>query len=179
MLLGAPSQVTFQSCARRMSATASPGMMCPPVPPAMMRIERLIRLLRTKPHSSTKYTKSTKARLLGFCSCLFVYFVDRIDFSYSYRQTSRYPTVFIINSQQHCGGDAVHHQAAAAEAEERQGQPLGRQHAHVHADVDHRLHAEPHADALRGQRGKIAFEEGGMTADLESAHHQQRKQHDH
>ena len=34
----APIQTTSQPAARICSATASPGKMCPPVPPAMMRI---------------------------------------------------------------------------------------------------------------------------------------------
>src|SRR3989338_6730221 len=65
----------------------------------------------------------------------------------SYRQSSSDTPILVVDSQQHRRRDAVHHQAAAAETEERQGQPLGRQHAHVHADVDHRLHAQPHADS--------------------------------
>jgi hypothetical protein len=37
-----PSHTAFQPCARKCSATASAGKMCPPVPPAMIMMVRHI-----------------------------------------------------------------------------------------------------------------------------------------
>ena len=54
---------------------------------------------------------------------------------------------------------------AAAEGQQRQRQALRRQHAHVDADVDERLHADPQPDALRDQRGKGTLEQRGLAPD--------------
>ena len=38
MPLGLPNQYTLQPSKRKYSATANPGKICPPVPPAMIKI---------------------------------------------------------------------------------------------------------------------------------------------
>jgi hypothetical protein len=55
--------------------------------------------------------------------------------------------------------------ARAAVAHQRQRQPLGGQHAQVHAHVDEGLAAHPHADALHHQAGEHAVERDGLAAD--------------
>ena len=60
----------------------------------------------------------------------------------------------VIDAQQDAEPAERDQHAAAAVAEERQRQALGRQQAHVHADVDERLQAEPDAD----RRGEVRLE---------------------
>ena len=64
--------------------------------------------------------------------------------------------------------------------EQRKREPLRRQHAHVDADVDERLHAEPDADALRGQRGERPLQARGLASDAVRAEqdpHEERDDH--
>ena len=74
---------------------------------------------------------------------------------------------------------AVRDDAAAAEREQRQREALGRQHAHVDADVDERLHADPHADALRDQRRERTLEARRLAADRVRAEQEPDEQRDH
>ena len=55
----------------------------------------------------------------------------------------------VVHAQQHADPGERHEHARAAVRQERQRQALGRQQAHVHADVDEGLQAEPDAEAGR------------------------------
>ena len=56
---------------------------------------------------------------------------------------------------------------------------LGRQHAHVDADVDERLHAEPHADALRDQGRERALQARRLAPDPVGAKQEPHEERDH
>src|SRR5690606_12775925 len=62
-------------------------------------------------------------------------------------------TALPVDPQQDAQADAAHYQRTAAIAEEWQGQPLGRQQADIHADVDQHL-AAPHDRQAIGQIGR-------------------------
>src|SRR3990167_2480695 len=87
-------------------------------------------------------------------------------------------TPFPLDAQQHGQADAADHQGAAAIAEERQGQALGRQQTDIHADIDQHL-----ADPQKGQAvGHIGGEEllGLLRpqADIQRAYADEDKQAD-
>src|SRR4051794_29721498 len=65
-----------------------------------------------------------------------------MDVARSYRESPEQAPVLPIDAQQDRDRDAVRDDAAAAEGQQRQREALGGQHAHVHAHVDERLHAE-------------------------------------
>ena len=79
------------------------------------------------------------------------------------------PAVLVVDAQQNRDRDAVRDDAAAAERQQRQREALGGQHAHVDADVDERLHADPHADALRDERRERTLEPRRLPTDRERA----------
>src|SRR5665213_1484767 len=97
----------------------------------------------------------------------------------SYGESPQQPAILVVDPQQHRDGDAVGDDAAAAERQQRQCQPLGRQQSDIDADVDERLHADPHADPLRAQRGERPREARRLAADRPRAIQQPHEQRDH
>ena len=95
------------------------------------------------------------------------------------RVASEQTPVLIIHAQQDRDRHAIRDDAAAAERQQRQRQSLRRQHAHVDADVDERLHADPHADAMRAQRRERARQTRGLPADRVRAIEQPDEQREH
>ena len=88
----------------------------------------------------------------------------------------------VVDAQQHADPAERDQHAAAAVGEQRQGQALRRQQAHVHADVHERLQAEPDADGGREVRleGLPCFRR--IARDLErpaDEHGEQADHHDH
>jgi hypothetical protein len=84
--------------------------------------------------------------------------------------------VFDVHPQHDRQRHQVHQDRRAAVAHQRQGQPLGGQHAQVHAHVDEGLAADPDADALHHQAGEHAVERDGLAADDEDAARQPEEQ---
>ena len=62
--------------------------------------------------------------------------------------------------------------AAAAKTHQWQGQPLGRQKAHVDAHVDQGLHTDPQRNALRDQGRKSTLKCQGLAPNLDRASRQ-------
>ncbi len=107
-------------------ASASAGNTCPPVPPAMMRTGG----------APVSFRDSVARRAATVA------------------EPRRSQHRLVVDAQQQSQPGQRHDQARAAVAHERQRQSLGRQHAHVDADVDERLDAEPQAEA----GGEVALE---------------------
>ena len=82
----------------------------------------------------------------------------------------------VMDPQQHAEPAERDQHAAAAVAEERQRQALGRQQPHVHADVHERLQAEPDADRRREIRLELEARLRGVARDRERASDQQDEQ---
>src|SRR5260364_53794 len=84
-----------------------------------------------------------------------------------YRSSSssahHYP-ILIIHPHQQRQSNAVHHNAGAAIAEQRQCEALGRQQTEIDPHIDERLYANPQSDALGGQRGKDAIQRERLPA---------------
>src|SRR5574340_895332 len=145
-----PSQNTRAPRAASFAATARPGKTWPPVPPAVIITVALIFL----PAS-------------GFAAC------GSLD------EPLQHAAVLVVDPQQQRERDAVGDDSATAEREQRQRQPFGRQHTHVDAHVDERLHAEPDADSLRAERRERALETRREPADRPGAVEKPDEERDH
>src|SRR6185312_12302824 len=84
---------------------------------------------------------------------------------FSYPITSRQLPVFPIRAQQHRQREAACNYAAATKTHQRQGEPLRREHSHIHAHVDECLHSQPYTDTLRHECGKMTSPDCRLAAD--------------